>query len=410
MSQFTNQDPSAAAPWLETLRLMSISLGPGRAFQSGITALLRLLTERHGFLRPHLVLYDPETETLRLSVAEALPRDNHGDYTPGVGITGQVFATGKSAIVEKIKGDPVFMSLLFQRTDEEMEKLSFISVPILAPSREGPFSAREVIGTLNADTERADRSDLEYRRLFLEVMAAYIANEAAHLQEEHGRRLRSSGRAADEDYSAAAEHVFVAQSKIMRHILDRADAMASSSAPLLLCGEPGTGKETLAARIHSTGSRREAPMVVCHCASIPSDRMLMELCGFQKGAVLGANHTQKGLFEKANTGTIFLDAVEYLSREAQESLLRLIKNREVLRYGASDPVLVDTRVIASSGADLDDLASKGLFSAELCERLKVNAVRIPPLRERREDIVPLVEHLLAGQSEEGENSVKRISL
>ena len=90
---------------------------------------------------------------LRLSLADTQPRANHANYAPGVGVTGQVFATGRSVIVEKLKGDSLFLSLLFERTDEEMERLSFISVPILAPAGDGPLSAREVIGTLNADTE-----------------------------------------------------------------------------------------------------------------------------------------------------------------------------------------------------------------------------------------------------------------
>ena len=186
-----NQDVS---PWLETLRLMASEMGPKRPFQTSLTSLLRKLSERHGFLRPHLVLFDPETGMLRLSLADTQPRANHANYAPGVGVTGQVFATGRSVIVEKLKGDSLFLSLLFERTDEEMERLSFISVPILAPAGDGPLSAREVIGTLNADTEFISREDLEKRRVFMEVVAALIANEAAYLQEELSRQRRLPGQ------------------------------------------------------------------------------------------------------------------------------------------------------------------------------------------------------------------------
>ncbi|MBR6673440.1 MAG: sigma-54-dependent Fis family transcriptional regulator, partial [Mailhella sp.] len=134
-----------------------------------------------------------------------------------------------------------------------------------------------------------------------------------------------------------------------------------------------------------------------------------ELCGYQKGAFLGAMQTQKGLFEQANTGTIFLDAVDALTPPAQEALLRLVKEHSVLRQGGTDAVPVDVRIIAATSASLETLAEQGRFSRELYERLSACALHVPPLRERREDIVPLVEHLLKQLSGDGEEQIKRIS-
>ena len=255
---------------------MAGEMGPKRPFQTSLTSLLSKLSERHGFLRPHLVLFDPETGMLRLSLAGTQPRANHASYAPGVGVTGKVFATGRSVIVEKLKGDSLFLSLLFERSDEEMERLSFISVPILAPAGDGPLSAREVIGTLNADTEFGSREDLELRRLFLEVAAALIANEAAYLQEElsHQRRLPSSGGGEITAEESRAD-AFIAQSKVMRHILEQAAHIAQGRAPVLLCGEPGVGKEKLARRIHASSPRSDVPLVVCHCAALPPERLEM---------------------------------------------------------------------------------------------------------------------------------------
>jgi len=150
-------------------------------------------------------------------------------------------------------------------------------------------------------------------------------------------------------------------------------------------------------------------MVVCHCGAIPPERLLSELCGYQKGAFLGAMQTQKGLFEQANTGTIFLDAVETLSPAAQEALLRLVKEHRVLRQGGSEPVPADVRVIAATSASLETLVDQGRFLRELYERLNACALYIPPLRERREDIVPLVEYLLKRISGSSEDQIKRIS-
>jgi len=413
MPHFPDLVPNAdVSPWLETLRLMASEMGPKRPFQASLTSLLRKLSERHGFLRPHLVLFDPETGMLRLSLADAAPREGHTEYAPGVGVTGQVFATGRSVIVEKLKGDKLFLSLLFERTNEEMERLSFISVPILAPLGDGPLSSREVIGTLNADTEFVSREDLEKRRLFMEVAAAMIANEAAYLQEELSRQRRIpaqrptalTGRAGEN-----GEDTFVAQSKVMRHILEQAAHIAQGRAPVLLCGEPGVGKERLAARIHASSPRSDIPLVVCHCAAIPPERLLTELCGYQKGAFLGAMQTQKGLFEQANTGMIFLEAIEALNPAAQEALLRLVKEHKVLRHGATEPVPVDVRVIAATSASLEVLVEQGRFARELYDRLNACSLYIPPLRERREDIVPLVEHFLKHISGNSEDQIKRIS-
>jgi len=401
------------SPWLESLRLMAIEMGPLRPFQSSITSLLRNLSERHNFLRAHLVLFDPETGTLRLSLADAKPREGHGNYAPGVGVTGQVFATGRSVIVEKLKGDKLFLSLLFERSEEEMERLSFISVPILAPLGDGPIAGREVIGTLNADTVFVSREDLEKRRLFMEVVAALIANEAAYLREELNRQRRLPGqRPADlmrESAEAEGRSTFIAQSKVMRHILEQAAHIAQGRAPVLLCGEPGVGKEFLAVRIHSSSPRSDVPLVVCHCGAIAPERLQAELCGYQKGAFLGAMQTQKGLIEQANTGTIFLEAIESLTPAAQESLLMLVKEHKILRQGATNPVPVDVRVITATSAPLETLVEQGRFSRELFDRLNACALHIPPLRERREDIVPLVEHLLKRIAGGKGEQIKRIS-
>ena len=410
MTQFPDLAPNQdVSPWLETLRLMASEMGPKRPFQTSLTSLLRKLSERHGFLRPHLVLFDPETGMLRLSLADVQPRKGHSEYAPGVGVTGQVFATGRSVIVEKLKGDKLFLSLLFERSEEEMERLSFISVPILAPMGDGPLTAREVIGTLNADAEFVSRADLEQRRLFMEVAAALIANEAAYLQEELTRQRRLPAQRPTELTGDSDDGDFVAQSKVMRHLLEQAAHIAQGRAPVLLCGEPGVGKERLAARIHAASPRSDVPLVVCHCAAIPPERLQTELCGYQKGAFLGAMQTQKGLFEQANTGTLFLEAIEALTPAAQESLLRLVKEHQVVRHGSTTPVPVDVRVIAATSAQLDALVQQNRFSRELYDRLNACALHIPPLRERREDIVPLVEHLLKRLAGNSEEQIKRIS-
>lgn len=400
---------------LESLRLMAGTLGPRRPFLSSLTELLRMLGSRHDFLRAHLVLFEPETGLLRLCLADTPPRASHDEYTPGVGVTGQVFATGKPVIVEKMQGHPLFLSLLFERSDEELRTLSFISVPILAPSGSGAaLSPGEVIGTLNADTRFFSREELELRCLFLQVVAALIANEAAYLQEEMARRrhLPIGGEESADDVADGKEerNLFIGQSKVMRHILELAAHMAQGRAPILLRGEPGVGKERLAFRIHASSPRRDMPLLTCHCGALVPEHQDAELCGYQKGAFLGASQTRKGIFEQANLGTLFLDAVESLTLPAQRALLCLLQEHEVTRMGADNPVKADVRIIAASGANLEELAERGAFLPELLARLEISSLHIPPLRERREDIIPLAEHVLRRYAAEQQGEgIKRIS-
>lgn len=401
--------PENFSDYLETLRIMASYLGPQRSFRSNLEFFLQLLAKRHNFMRAHLVLFEPETGLLRLRHAYSAQEVNEATYSPGVGVTGQVFATGKSIIVEKMKGDEHFLSLLFNRTDEEMEKLAFISVPVLSPVEANPMTARDILGTLNVDTMGGDREDLEWRRLFLEVVASLIANGAAYLQEELSRlwRVDTATTLTQEDDGS-----YFLFSKIMRHLVDQASHLAQGRAPLLLVGENGVGKEFLARRIHKASSRKDMPFVSCYLATISEEKMLAELVGYQKGVFAGAVQTQKGLFEQAQYGTIFLDCVEYLNKESQEALLRLLQEHEITRLGGT-PLSCDTRIVASSCVSLEQLVQEGKFLKELYVRLNLYSLYVPPLRERREDIIPLAEHFLAQIAEQennnGEKTVKRIS-
>ena len=388
-------------PWLGALLQITRQMGPQRPFQASITMLLRTLSSRLGFLRPHLVLFDPETGQLRLSVADARPRENHANYTPGVGVTGHVFATGRPVIVEKLKGDPLFLSLLFERSEQEMDELSFISVPVLAPSEEEDMAVREVIGTLNADTRCASSEELKRRCLFLENAAALIANYSAFLRKGAHRLSPSRTAAPAED-----EPFFLTRSKVMTEVLEQARHLASGFSPVLISGESGTGKETLAAWMHRASPRSGGPFRICRCPLLPRESMLAELCGFQKGAFLGAMHTQKGLFEEAATGTVFLQSVDAMPLDAQAELLRLIKEQKILRAGATDPVPVNVRIIASTSASLEKLAQSGAFLPELCARLCANEIHLPPLRERVSDIASMAEQILARLAPEGGPAIK----
>ena len=261
-------------PYMETLQRIAAGMGPQRGFQSSLNSLLSLLTERHGFLRPHLVIFDPETRTLRLCVADGAPRSAQVVYEPGMGVTGQVFVTGKPVIVECLKGHPVFLSKFFMRTDEELSSLAFLSVPVLAPQMSwepGREQARKVIGVLSVDTPRASREELERQRCFLEVVAGMIAAQATYLQDDMARQQRLAERRGDRPHVAGdLDGGILAVSESMCEALKQASYAGHGRGPVLLRGEPGTGKARVAAFIHTASVRNELPLVRFYASRLQS--------------------------------------------------------------------------------------------------------------------------------------------
>lgn len=407
----TRTDDKRLQPYLGTLQKIVSDMGPQRPFQSTLKSLLRTLAENHDFQRPHIVIFDPETRTLKLSLSQTPAKADHVEYEPGVGVTGQVFSSGQPVIVPRIKDHPAFLNKAFGRTDEEQEELGFICVPVLGPTDE-PRQGREVIGTLSVDTPAAPMPQLESHCRFLEVVAGMIANHASYMQEEMARQkhLMTQGLiVGDNSDTGFTPANVVAASKAMRLVLNQAAQVGPSRATALLRGESGTGKELLAEAIHQASPRREMPLIKLNCAALPSELVESELFGYQKGAFTGAVHTKKGLFELASKGTLFLDEVGELSPNAQAKVLRAIQEQEIQRLGSEQTITVDVRLICATHQPLEELVERGLFREDLYYRINVFPIFIPPLRERREDILPLAEHFLRFYSEEYARSIKRIS-
>ncbi len=192
------------------------------------------------------------------------------------------------------------------------------------------------------------------------------------------------------------QRAFLFESRQMRNLLDLIDTLAVTDATVLLQGETGVGKDVLAKYIHEKSIRTDHGFFKVDCAAIPPSLVESELFGYDPGAFSGANTKGKpGFFEMAHKGTLFLDEIGELPLAMQVKFLRILQDREIIRIGATKVKKVDVRFIAASNRNLDDAVKEGSFRRDLYYRLQVAVVKIPPLRERKDDTLPLVRHFLA---------------
>jgi len=180
----------------------------------------------------------------------------------------------------------------------------------------------------------------------------------------------------------------------MHAILARIDTIAQSDTSVLLVGETGVGKELFADYLHRTSPRAGRPLIKIALSAMPHELLESELFGHERGAFTSAHAEKAGLFELAHTGTLFLDDIDDVPPVVQAKLLRVLESRQVMRVGGTTTIPIDVRLVSASKVDLKELVGRGLFRPDLYYRINVCAVNIPPLRERREDVILLVQHFL----------------
>src|ERR1019366_6324605 len=194
-------------------------------------------------------------------------------------------------------------------------------------------------------------------------------------------------------------HIFLGMTAViasdeMRNLMSVAERVARSNATVLILGESGSGKEVLARAIHHYSGRSQKPWVDLNCGALPEHLIESELFGYDRGAFSGANNNKPGLFELAHQGTIFLDEIAELEMKMQVKLLRVLDGVPYYRLGGVKKVSVDVRIVAATNQDLETMIQHGEFRGDLYHRLSQISLRVPPLRERMEDILPLAEHYL----------------
>jgi len=212
---------------------------------------------------------------------------------------------------------------------------------------------------------------------------------------EH-RRLKEENAALKKALAHAGDFAnIVGESPAIQQLKERIRRVAPTPSTVLITGESGTGKELVARAVHAYSTRRSAPFVAVNCGALPETLLESELFGHVRGAFTGAESNKKGLFEVAEHGTILLDEIGEMSPVMQVKLLRVLQEQRFRRVGATRELDADIRVVAATNQDLGSMVSQGTFPEDLFYRINVIAIHIPPLRERREDVLPLAERSVA---------------
>jgi Nif-specific regulatory protein len=367
---------------------------------------LEVLARRCGAVRGAVALIEEQTRELQVRAATGLSREGGATrYRLGEGITGTVAQSGEPMVVPLISRDPRFLHRAAMRGERRGGEFSFVCVPIVLH--------RRVVGTLSV--ELIHKTDREFERLlkFLKVVASMISQGIRiHrlLEMERQKLVAENAQLRQELHQKYDFSTMVGSSGPMRQMYEEMARVAGSNTTVLIRGESGTGKELIASAIHYHSSRAKKPFVKVNCAALPETLIESELFGHERGAFTGAESRKKGRFEMANSGTLFLDEIGELSPATQAKLLRALQEREFERVGGTDAVRVDVRVIAATNRNLERALSEGSFREDLYYRLNVFPIFIPPLRERRADILPLADHFVEKYAREHGKTIKRISV
>jgi Nif-specific regulatory protein len=325
-------------------------------------------------------------------------------YRIGEGITGRVVETGKPVVVPQVSREPMFLDRLGRKTVLSQQELTFICVPILVN--------RKPVGALAVDLRyKADR-DYDRAAKFLSIIATMIAQaiKVDHLIETDKQRLLDENIHLKQELRERYDFShLIGNSNPLRQVYEQVTQVARTNTTVLLRGESGTGKELIAHAIHYNSLRADKPFIKVSCAALPETLIESELFGYEKGAFTGAQNRKKGRFEMAEGGTLFLDEIGDLNVSTQIKLLRVLQEREFERLGGTDTIKVNVRLVAATNKDLAKAITDGQFREDLYYRLNVFSIFMPPLRERKSDVLLLADHFLEKFAREHGKRIKRIS-
>ena len=269
---------------------------------------------------------------------------------------------------------------------ELLERVATLESPPPVIVVSGHGDVETAVGAMQRGAANFLEKPLDDNRLRATIRATLREGELS----QENRQLRAR---------LVAGHELVGDGPAMTELRSQVATIARSDASVLITGENGVGKEVVARNLHAASERAGGPFVTVNCAAIPAELIESELFGHEKGSFTGAHERRIGHFEAASGGTLFLDEIGDMPLAAQAKVLRALETREITRVGDSGTVPVDIRVLAATNADLDEAVREGRFRMDLFYRLNVVPIRVPALRERREDVGALATHLLGRQAE-----------
>jgi len=386
----------------EIAKTLNASLDLTKSLQE----ILRILSKHMGMRRATLTILNPATSEIYIEVAHDLSPEakKRGKYLLGEGITGRVVQTGEPAVIPKISEEPLFLNRTRSRKDLDKQDISFICVPIKI--------GRNTIGALSVDRLFSDEVSLQEDLRFLTIITALIAEtvkKVQHLSREKEELLNENIRLKKELAEKYQVENIIGNSRPMREVYEMIYKVAKSKATVLLRGESGTGKELVANAIHYQSFRARKPYIKINCAALPETLLESELFGYEKGAFTGATSLKLGRFERAQGGTLFLDEIGDLNPNIQTKLLRVIQEKEFERLGGRQSLQADVRIIAATHQELEKAVEEKRFREDLYYRLNVFPIYLPPLRERRTDILLLADFFLERFNKENRKNIRRIS-
>ncbi|TKJ38815.1 MAG: sigma-54-dependent Fis family transcriptional regulator [Planctomycetes bacterium B3_Pla] len=356
--------------------------------------------------RGTITLLDPETETINVRLAHGLSRRSRslGSYKVGEGITGLVVQSGEEIVVPDISKDPRFLSKTRARKQEKGKRIAFFCVPIKLEGK--------TIGALSVDKQADARDDLKANVRLLNVISTMIAQAVKlnKLVQSDRKELREENvRLRRELKSQFNIDNMVGSSNAMKAVYRLIEQVSASNATVLIRGESGTGKDLVAHAIHYNSLGADKPFVKVNCTALPDTLLESELFGHEKGAFTGAAERKIGRFERAHGGTIFLDEIGDFSLSLQIKLLRVIQFKEFERVGGSETIKTKVRIVVATHKDLDEQIKEGVFREDLYYRINVFPIYLPPLRERKDDIMLLADYFLERLAAENNKNISRIS-
>lgn len=311
----------------------------------------------------------------------------HPRFALGQGIAGIVAATRRVIRLDNAAADPRFVA----RPESPVVPVSLLCLPLTVRDR--------VVGVINLSDSLPGAFELRHERL-LAIIANTVgmAAENARLFSEVSRSREALASENKNLRQALAEKSsapgLVGSSPAFLAAVQLAERVADTTASVLIMGESGTGKEVIARTIHQRSARKDAVFVAINCAALPDSLLEAELFGIDRGVATGVD-ARAGTFERADGGTLFLDEIGDMAPGTQARVLRVLQERQVVRVGGRKPIEIDVRLVAATHRDLPAEIKAGRFREDLYYRLKVVTIHLPPLRERREDLVPLAMHFVA---------------